>query len=95
MILIHTLLLTQVVPLGGGQLVASGSMWVAPAAETDPRAIRIQGDAVDLDTGTLAAQYLPAEVLEQLPPGTLSGLGKAAVNASLQGAHTAPEVGAG
>ncbi len=49
----------QVVPPGGGSLLGSGRMWLAPAAETDPRAISFSGEAKDLDADKLLQYYLP------------------------------------
>ena len=46
--------LEQVVPLGGGQLSASGRMWLAVAAEIDPKAVSMQGQAVGVDADALA-----------------------------------------
>ncbi len=51
--------LPQVVPAGGGQLLASGRMWVAPAAESDPSALSFQAEGRELDPAVLAEYYLP------------------------------------
>ncbi len=49
----------QAVPAGGGLLVATGKMWVSPAAEQDPRAISMQAVGEGLNAAALAAGYLP------------------------------------
>jgi hypothetical protein len=49
----------QAVPAGGGLVVATGKMWVAPAAESDPRAISMQAVGEGLSPAALAAGYLP------------------------------------
>ena len=48
----------QAIPTGGGLLVATGKMWVAPAAENDPRAISMQAVGEGLSPAALAAGYL-------------------------------------
>ena len=49
----------QAQPLEGGSFVASGRLWVAPEAETDPRAVAMQGRGSDLPLDALARRYLP------------------------------------
>lgn len=48
----------QAVPVGGGLLVATGKMWVAESAETDPRAISMQAVGEGLSAARLAQQYM-------------------------------------
>lgn len=48
----------QAVPAGGGLLQAAGRMWVAPEAETDPRAVAMEAAGSGLDAAALAAAYL-------------------------------------
>jgi hypothetical protein len=53
----------QAVPAGGGLLQAAGRMWVAAAAEADPRAISMEVGGNGLNAGALAKPYLlPPEV---------------------------------
>jgi hypothetical protein len=78
--------------VGGGQLLAHGSMWVSPAAENHPSAIRMHLSGEQLDAGRLAAHYLAEDLLAQLPPGTLSGLGPTRVVGTMSGPHTGPAV---
>jgi len=47
----------QAVP-AGGLLQAAGKMWVAPAAEADPRAIAMEAGGSGLNAAALAAAYL-------------------------------------
>jgi len=55
----------QAVPTGGGLVVATGKMWVAPAAESDPRAISMQAVGEGLSPSALAAGYLaPVSVID-------------------------------
>ena len=49
----------QAEPLEGGSFVASGRLWVAPEAETDPRAVAVQGAGSDLPLDALVRRYLP------------------------------------
>ena len=49
----------QAEPLGGGQLLGSGRMWVAPEGETDPRAVRVQLEGRNLPAEALLKRYLP------------------------------------
>lgn len=46
-------------PLGGGQVMASGRLWVAPQAEQDPRAVKIAIEGRRLPFDSLACRYLP------------------------------------
>ena len=39
--------------------MASGRMWVAPEAETDPRAVAMQGQGLHLPLDALLRRYLP------------------------------------
>lgn len=48
----------QAVPAGGGLLQAAGRMWVAAAAESDPRAIAMEAGGSGLNAGALAARYV-------------------------------------
>jgi hypothetical protein len=50
----------QAVPAGGGLLQAAGKMWVAAAAECDPRAIMMEAVGSGLNAGALAAGYVGA-----------------------------------
>lgn len=84
--------LAQVVPVGGGQLSVNGEMWISPAAENHPSAIRMHATATDVDSGCLISHYLPDDLLAQLPPGTLSELGRARLAGSMTGPHTGPAV---
>lgn len=53
----------QAVPAGGGLVQAAGRMWVAAAAESDPRAIAMEAGGNGLNAGALAKPYLlPPEV---------------------------------
>ena len=49
----------QAEPLEGGSFIASGRMWVAPEAETDPRAVAMQGSGQRLPLDALLRRYLP------------------------------------
>jgi len=49
------------VPLGGGQVLGSGTMMVSAAAESHPGANNIHGEARDVDAGRLAICYLSAD----------------------------------
>jgi hypothetical protein len=49
----------QAEPLGGGQLLGSGRMWVAPAGEQDPRAVRVRLEGRSLPAEALLKRYLP------------------------------------
>eukprot|EP00879_Flechtneria_rotunda_P031910 GHRR01034999.1.p1 GENE.GHRR01034999.1~~GHRR01034999.1.p1 ORF type:complete len:199 (-),score=78.14 GHRR01034999.1:80-676(-) len=51
----------QAVPAGGGLIQAAGKMWVAAAAENDPRAIAMEAGGSGLSAAGLAAAYLAAE----------------------------------
>lgn len=46
-------------PLGGGQVVASGRVWVAPQAEQDARAVRVTAEGRRLPFDSVALRYLP------------------------------------
>ena len=48
-------------PLGGGQVLGSGTMMVSAAAESHPGANNIHGEARDVDAGRLAICYLSAD----------------------------------
>ncbi|GIM02660.1 hypothetical protein Vretimale_7447, partial [Volvox reticuliferus] len=78
----------QAQPDGGGSLLASGRMWLAPEAESDPRAISIAGEAEGVDADRLARYYLPPDV--ELPDGIR--LGSASVRGLMAGSHLAPGV---
>ena len=39
--------------------MANGRMWVAPEAETDPRAVAMQGQGLHLPLDALLRRYLP------------------------------------
>ena len=49
----------QAEPLDGGHLLGAGRLWVAPEAETDDRAVRVQMTGKDLPTESLVRAYLP------------------------------------
>lgn len=49
----------QVEPVGGGQLVAQGRMWVSPDAEFDPRAVRMSAEGRGLPAEAILKRYLP------------------------------------
>ena len=49
----------QAEPLGGGQLLGAGRLWVSPAAELDPRAVRIHMEGRGLPTEAIVTRYLP------------------------------------
>ena len=51
--------LVQAEPLGGGQLLGNGRMWVSPSGEIDPRAVRVRFEGRNLPTETLLKRYLP------------------------------------
>lgn len=56
----------QAVPAGGGLVQAAGKMWVAAAAETDPRAISMEAGASGLNAAALAAHYLDTATTVQV-----------------------------
>lgn len=70
-------LLTQAEPLEGGRFVASGRLWVSPQAETDPRAVSMQGTGSDLPLDALARRYLPPVSLLASPTAATSRSGHA------------------
>ncbi|GIL58075.1 hypothetical protein Vafri_13263 [Volvox africanus] len=78
----------QAQPDGGGSLLATGRMWLAPEAESDPRAISITGEAEGVDADRLARYYMPPDV--ELPDGVQ--LGSASVRGQMAGSHLAPGV---
>ena len=45
--------------MGGGQMMGSGRMWLAPSAVEDPRAVKFTMQGQDLPTEFLLKQYLP------------------------------------
>lgn len=45
--------------MGGGKVLGSGRMWVAPAALEDPRAVKISMQGQGLPTEALLKRYLP------------------------------------
>lgn len=45
--------------MGGGHLKGAGRMWVAPEAELDPRAVKVQIEGEGLPVEALAKRYLP------------------------------------
>ena len=49
----------QAEPVGGGQMVGSGRMWLAPSALEDPRAVRISMEAQGLPTEAIVKRYMP------------------------------------
>ena len=51
--------LVQAEPVGGGQLVASGRMWVASEAEHDPRAVRMAAEGRALPADSILGRFLP------------------------------------
>ncbi len=55
----NTDMVGQAEPLGGGQVLGSGRMWVSPAGEMDPRAVRVQLEGRNLPTESLLKRYLP------------------------------------
>lgn len=55
MLVVHS---AQAVPLGGGLVGATAKVWVAPAAEADPRALAMDVVGQGLDAGQLAGAYL-------------------------------------
>ena len=59
----------QAEPLGGGQLLGSGRMWVSPSGEVDPRAVKVRFEGRNLPTETLLKRYLP----KVSPPPTTEG----------------------
>lgn len=73
----------------GGQIKGSGSMWVAPQAEEDPRAVRIDVDVSDLPLKALAMQYLDGEKTEFLPSSILE-LGRGYASVVMSGSHIGP-----
>jgi hypothetical protein len=48
-----------VTPVGGGQVIGSGRLWVSPEAEFDERAVRMQYRGTDLPVSSLLHRYLP------------------------------------
>ncbi|KAK9862508.1 hypothetical protein WJX84_009406 [Apatococcus fuscideae] len=78
----------QAEPLSGGHLLGAGRLWVAPEAETDPRAVRVQVTGKDLPTESLVRAYLPQGT--ELPASLT--LGPASLEASMQGTGMAPEI---
>ncbi len=59
----HGCALHQAEPLGGGQLLGNGRLWVSPAGEMDPRAMKIHMEGRKLPTETLLKRYLPKVTL--------------------------------
>lgn len=49
----------QAEPLGGGQLLGAGRLWVSPAAELDPRAVRVHMEGRGLPAEAIITRYLP------------------------------------
>eukprot|EP00775_Hariotina_reticulata_P008364 gene8364-8548_t len=81
----------QAVPAGGGLLQAAGKMWVAAAAESDPRAITMEAVGSGLNAGALAEGYVgPAQAGAPSPTAVLAGAGPLNLRGSLMGSHLAP-----
>ncbi|KAF8055821.1 TIC236 [Scenedesmus sp. PABB004] len=88
----------QAVPSGGGLLQAAGKMWVAPAAEADPRAIAMEAGGSGLSAAGLAAGYLGLDpggaggggAGGGGPAAVLAGAGPVNMRGSLTGSHLAP-----
>ncbi|WIA09845.1 hypothetical protein OEZ85_010059 [Tetradesmus obliquus] len=82
----------QAVPAGGGLLQAAGRMWVAAAAESDPRAIAMEAGGSGLNAGALAARYVndPGQPATVGPAAVLAGAGPLNVRGSMSGSHLAP-----
>eukprot|EP00873_Tetraselmis_striata_P029672 jgi/Tetstr1/449936/TSEL_036990.t1 len=70
-------------PCGGGTLVGSGRMWVAPEAEADPRAISMQAEGRGLHADRILQGYLPAGA--ELPAGV--SIGSLSLKGTMEGAH--------
>lgn len=56
--------------MGGGKMLGSGRMWVAPAALEDPRAVKISMQGQGLPTEALLKRYLPPVSFLLLHPKT-------------------------
>ncbi|KAK9840821.1 hypothetical protein WJX81_007219 [Elliptochloris bilobata] len=85
--LLHSL---QAEPLSGGQLLGAGRLWVSPAAELDPRAVRIHMEGRGLPAEAIITRYLPKGT--QLPAALV--LGEASVRGRMKGSQLAPEISA-
>ncbi|KAL3160063.1 hypothetical protein ABBQ38_009778 [Trebouxia sp. C0009 RCD-2024] len=78
----------QAEPVGGGKMLGSGRMWVAPAALEDPRAVKISMQGQGLPTEALLKSYLPPGTA--LPKALTLGPGE--VQGSMEGPHTNPTI---
>lgn len=73
----------------GGELSGSGSMWLAPQAEMDPRAINMAATVKNIPLKTLALQYLSKDMASSLPPA-LDSVGRGMAQGTMTGAHLSP-----
>eukprot|EP00210_Caulerpa_lentillifera_P007372 g7046.t1 len=73
-------------PLAGGKVRGNGQMWVAPAAEHDPYALSINGEAQGVPARELMQNYLP----EQMDLPKVLDLGAANGKLKLRGSHASP-----
>ncbi|GAX75992.1 hypothetical protein CEUSTIGMA_g3435.t1 [Chlamydomonas eustigma] len=88
-----TLHSAQVQPVGGGQAIGSGTMWLAPEAETHPEAISMRADAAGVDPDVMLQYYLPEVGTSSLPnPASMCLLGKATATITMSGSHLSPVV---
>lgn len=55
---IFTLHDSVAIPVGGGELAASGQMWVAPIAEKDPQAIAMNIEGHGINAKEVMKRYL-------------------------------------
>ncbi|CAL8466123.1 g5659 [Coccomyxa elongata] len=83
--LLHSI---QAEPLGGGQVLGSGRMWVSPEGEMDPRAVRVQLEGQNLPTEALLNRYMPKAT--PLPAAT--ELGDSSVQGTMAGSFLAPDL---
>ena len=78
--------------VGGGRLSASGSMWVAPEAELDLRAVKMVLSGRSLPAAQMLQKYAQAAHVE-LPAAVLAvAEGSTSLEASMEGAHLSPNV---
>ncbi len=75
--------LAQAEPLGGGQLLGAGRLWVSPAAELDPRAVRVHMEGRGLPAEAIITRYLPKVPAARCRLKHLFGFASAAARRSL------------
>ena len=78
--------------LGGGSVSASGSIWVAPEAELDPRALKVSIRGRQLPAERVLEQYAQAANVE-VPPAVLAlAAGGTSLEATMEGSQLAPSL---